>query len=258
MSLKTLSSALTLLDYFTPEHPSWGVRALAKASRVHPAVVQRMLATYAEHGFLERVHTPAIQYQIGLRFYELGTQVRERLRLTDLVKPALQELAKESGETSYLTWLRYDEGVCLEIGESPNSIHYRVRIGSHTPLHAGAANKAILAFFDQEALNQWFASQNLAACTDATVTDRDTLCEQLRQIRERGWAYTEAELVDGSFGLAVPLFNHLGQVIGSLALAGPRYRFDPQRIEMLAELLTASAEALSKLLNHFQFGYGDR
>jgi DNA-binding IclR family transcriptional regulator len=226
MSLKSLSAALALLDYFTPETPCWGVRGLAKASGQHPAVVQRILATYAEHGFLLRLSSPRPQYCLGMRFHQLGNMVIGVVAFIDVVKPVLQALALSSGETAYLTWLSRDDCICIAIGKSPNTIQLRVTVGSHMPLYAGAAAKVILAFLPPECFETWLVrQQHEDAAWDAT-----RLRQERDAIRQAGFAYTKGEWVNESFGLALPIMGAGAIPFGSLALAGPAYRFDEQRI----------------------------
>lgn len=217
MSLKSLSTALSLLDYFTPETPKWGVRALAKASGQHPAVVQRMLATYTEHGFLLRLGSPKTQYCLGLRFYQLGGMVAGVMTLIEVVTPILQTLALSSGETAYLNWLSRDDCICIALGESPNTIQLRVNTGSHMPLYAGAASKAILAHMPAQRFDAWARRQQ--ENVSETNWDAAALRQECDAIRQAGFAYTKGEWVHESFGLAVPIWGKDGVLFGSLALA---------------------------------------
>ncbi|CAI1102747.1 IclR family transcriptional regulator [Serratia quinivorans] len=249
MSLKSLSTALSLLDYFTPETPKWGVRGLAKACGQHPAVVQRMLATYTEHGFLLRSGAPKTQYCLGLRFYQLGGMVSGVMSFIEVVTPILQTLALSSGETAYLNWLSRDDCICIAIGESPNTIQLRVNTGSHMPLYAGAASKVILAHMSASHFAVW--AQRQQGNTSETAWDATALWQECEVIRQAGYAFTKGEWVRESFGLAVPIWGKDGALFGSLALAGPAYRFDEQRIAGCIEEMTLAQGLVRQALRHF-------
>ena len=103
--LKTLDSALALLTRFTLQEPSWGVRELAKATGVHYAVVHRVLASFAENGFLRQ--DSAGRYSLGLRLFELGQVAHRTFAPSDVVQPALEALARTSGETVFLRFLEH-------------------------------------------------------------------------------------------------------------------------------------------------------
>ena len=243
---KTLGNALDLLSHFTRERPVWGVRELAKASAAHPAIVQRALATFASRGFLER--DPRTQkYALGLRLLELGTQVKERLRLSDLVRPIMDRLAARTGETVFLTLLENREGLCVEVAEGPSSVKYSVRVGTRFPLHAGANAKVVMAYLPEDDL-QAICGAGLKRLAKSTVTDPDVLRAQLAAIRAQGWCCSAEEFAEGVFGAAVPLFSRGGGIRGSLGVAVPLFRLEPARPEELVALLRAEQAAVEQAL----------
>ncbi|WP_277342549.1 IclR family transcriptional regulator domain-containing protein, partial [Pseudomonas viridiflava] len=87
------------------------------------------------------------------------------------------------------------------------------------PLYAGAAGKAVLAYCDPQLVD----ALKLERITEATITSRKLLKEELKDIKERGWATGEGERVLGAFGLAVPFFVD-GKIRGSISATIPQYR----------------------------------
>lgn len=225
--LQSLSSALQLMRYFTSTQPAWGVRELARESGVHHAVVHRVLATFAAEGFL--VQDATGRYALGLRWFEMGEIVRHIVSPTQAVEPILQHLARESGETVFLTLIDGDEGLCLDIVHSDQQLRFSIAEGQRFALHAGSHGKAILAFLPDERRQAICAS---AASTDERL-DVATLESHLEQIRNQGWAYTREESAAGVAGLAVPVWNRTRQVVGSLAISGPVQRLDEGAIPRL-------------------------
>lgn len=246
MTLKTLSNALNILSFFTREHPVWGVRELAKACGMHHAVVHRTLSTFAKQGFLyqDQEHQ---KYALGIRFYELGLQVKERLHLTDLIRPAMNRLVKSTGETVFLTFKDGLEGVCIEITESPNSLKFIVEVGTRFPLYAGANAKVILAYLDNKQ-KDLLRNQSLEHLTQKIPTNWEKLEKDLTEIRENGWSYTEEEFSEGTFGLAVPLFSYANHILGSLGIAGPMFRLHHEKIPEFINLLKGEQSLIEKSL----------
>ncbi|WP_322058039.1 IclR family transcriptional regulator [Paraburkholderia sp. J63] len=225
--LQSLSSALQLMRYFTSTQPAWGVRELARESGTHHAVVQRVLATFAAEGYL--VQDAAGRYTLGLRWFEMGEIVRHVVSPTQAVEPILQHLARESGETVFLTLIDGNEGLCLDIVHSDQQLRFSIEEGQRFALHAGSHGKAILAFLPPEQREGICAN---AARTDARV-DLAVLDGQLAQIRNQGWAYTREESAAGVAGLAVPVWSRTRQVVGSIAISGPVQRLDEAAIPRL-------------------------
>ncbi len=231
MLLKTLSNSLELLDFFSLEQRAWGVRDLAKASGQHHAVVHRVLATFADKGFLTQdPHTK--KYLLGMRFLELGQQVKSRLNLADVIRPIMAKLAREEEETVFLTALEHNQGICIEVAESTNPIKFSIGSGSRFPLYSGAHAKVILAHLpepDQMAILNAPGSPFQSSIPDLLV--------KLNAIRTQGWCCTQGEYDSETFGIAIPLFSSTGNIIGSLGIAGPIFRFKPDQAVRQATLL---------------------
>jgi len=243
MTLKTLDGALALLTYFTVRQPTWGVRELAKHSGVHYAVVHRVLATFAANGFLVQDAATG-KYSLGLRLFELGQVVRKSFSPDEIVRPVLEKLAAQSGETVFLSWLDGHEGLCVGLVQSQHQLRFSIELGERLPLHAGAHAKAMLDFQD-EAFRAEVYRQGMEKMGPHTRLDRDTIERQLDEVRAQGWAYTREEAAASVAGLALPLWSRdHSAVIGSLAIAGPQQRLSE---EAVPRLLDAMREASGRL-----------
>ena len=243
--LKTLSDALSLLDYFNSAQTAWGVRELAKASGMHHAVVQRMLATFADKGVL--VQDPENRkYLPGVRLFELGQLARMRLHLSDIIRPIMLRLAEEEKETVFLTVLERDRGICAEIAESQSPIKFSIDVGASIALYHGAHAKVILAYLPQE------LQQRLLEAPDSPFRDDIARIEKILQtIREQGWCASHGEYDKETFGIAIPLFSHAGNIIGSLGIAGPLFRFNPENTPQQVALLLKEQPAVQRALDAF-------
>lgn len=246
MSLKTLDSALNLLSYFDATNPQWGVRELAKVSGLNSSVVQRMLATYADHGFLVQKQ-PSRKYALGMAFIEYAQRLRQNLHLSDLVRPLMQSIANNASESVFLTIKNGTHALYMEIVETNASIKFSVNIGTQVALHVGANAKVILAYMPEAEQAEIFKSP-LERYTDKTVTDVEILKIQLAKIKQDGWSYTRAEYADDAYGIAVPLLNSEQQILGSLGISGPISRLDESRVESLVGCLKAQQASIAHLL----------
>jgi DNA-binding IclR family transcriptional regulator len=62
--------------------------------------------------------------------------------------------------------------------------------------------------------------------TGSTLTGRDELGKELRQVAAAGVAGEDQEAIVGEAGLAAPVFDSGGRVAGALGITGPADRFD--------------------------------
>lgn len=245
--LKSLSGALQLMRYFTAEQSVWGVRELAAASGVHRAVVQRVLATFAEEGFL--VQDELGRYALGLRWFELGEIVRHTLSPTDVVKPALSRLAQQTGETVFLSLLDGHEGLCLDMAHSGQPLRFSIEEGQRFALDTGSHGKAMLAFQSVALCDEVCRKAQEHPHAHGHKIDRAALDAHLARIREAGWAYTSEEAVPGVSGLAIPLWSKDKRtVVGSLAIAGPVQRLDEQAVPKFLDALHEARQTVERAL----------
>jgi DNA-binding IclR family transcriptional regulator len=81
------------------------------------------------------------------------------------------------------------------------------------------------------------------------VTSLPALRASLEEIRGAGVCVSVDEMVRGAAGIAAPIFDRHGRVVGACAIGGPTDRVRPQ-LRPLACDVTAAARAISALLGH--------
>jgi DNA-binding IclR family transcriptional regulator len=87
----------------------------------------------------------------------------------------------------------------------------------------------------------------LASFTPDTTVDPDRLQERLRAIDHSGYAWTVNEFAEDVAGIAAPVHDPDGDVVASLGVFGPSYRFPGQRSrDEVATLVVEAADELSR------------
>ncbi|QGF93558.1 helix-turn-helix domain-containing protein [Pseudomonas sp. CFSAN084952] len=183
----------------------------------------------------------------GPRLYQWTARMNSAHRnLADITRKILSTLVQETGETIAL--LSFDEvtekAEFLDVIQGWRPIQYKLQVNVDVPLYAGAAGKAVLAYCAPHLVD----SLKLVKITDATITSRKVLKEELVTIKERGWATGEGERVLGAFGLAVPFFVD-GKIRGSISATIPQYRKDERDLPMLTSLMREATAKIERLLS---------
>lgn len=254
LTLKTLDSALEILKYFTKENMSWGVRELAKEMGKSHSVIHRMLVTYEKHGFLKK-DSETQRYELGLKFFEYGLIIQEKLKFKDLVMPYMNKIADQTRESVFLTMVDGIEGVCIAIAEGNRSIKFEVTIGTRTPLYAGASCKSIMAYLPKE-LQKEIIDTGLHEFTKNTTIDADKLKSELEDIKQKGWSYTTGEYTDDVVGISVPIFDHIGKIFVSLTIAAPSYRITDEVAMRCLTLLQEGSKNIQEQINSYRLTKG--
>ncbi|MGW3810278.1 IclR family transcriptional regulator [Micromonospora sp. NPDC005113] len=154
----------------------------------------------------------------------------------------MQAIVRQHGETVYLT--RYlpaaREAVFVHVVESETPLRYVLPLGLRIPLHAGAAGKAILAHLDDDVVDEL----RLARFTDRTIVKKYQLRAELALIRERGYAVSSGERIEGATGIAAAYW-HNGLLVGSITMTVPQQNLDDHRLAALGSAARKAAETIS-------------
>jgi len=215
--MNSLERMLSLLDVFTLAAPVWSTEDLIRYSGCTRSTCYRYLKVLQDAGFL----TPVAQgsYILGPRIIELDRNVRMCDPVYTAGGPPMQRLAARTGHSALLCMLFSDTVMCVreELNRSaPEGLFSR---GQKRPLFSGAASKAILANLPAHQLRNLFAKHRKRIAAAGLGADWVSFRKTLRQIRRDGYCLSTGEFAPGIVGIAAPLFNRSGNVLGSLGIA---------------------------------------
>jgi DNA-binding IclR family transcriptional regulator len=234
-----------VLDLFGAERPEWGTSEIARAAGLPVPTAHRILAALTGRKYLARDEGTR-RFRLGPAALDLGERARAVLDLRQAALPVLRRLARETDETALLTVPNdeRDRSICLERVESSQPLRLSVEPGRRLPLHAGASQKALLAFLGEEEIER-IAAGSLEQLCRATITDPEALRSNLAEARERGWAISFEETNIGVWGVAVPLLDVQGAAVAAIGLAGPSARLSPEEVVDHLERLRDAAFELA-------------
>ena len=119
--------------------------------------------------------------------------------------------------------------------------------GECSKMYCTSVGKAVLATMSEEDREKHIPEE-LEAFTEYTITDRRELDEEIRLVRERGYAVDDMEVMFGVKCVGVALLNHEGEAEGALSISAPSLRMNKENIQKYAEILKTSARKIQKLL----------
>jgi len=246
--LRVLERTFSILDLFTRQYPEWSTTEIARACGLPTPTAYRILSALRRRGFVAQ-DARSKRFRLGIGALDLGERARSLVDIRSAALPVLRRLCHDSGETALLTVLSegHDRSVCLERVESPHPLRLSVEPGRQMPLHAGASQKALLAYLPPEEIDR-VVSARLERLCRATITNPQDLRTDLGRIRRRGWASSFEETNVGVWGLAVALLDPHGSVIGAIGLAGPSARMSRNRTREDFARLRAGADDIAKML----------
>ena len=224
-----------------PEPTSVGV--LAETTGLPKSTTSRLVRALERQGLVQRdgARGSLSPGPVLLRFARRGAA---NVDLVAASSETLRSLAEASGETINLA-VPGPRGVeHLAQRDSRHFLGGTNWVGRQVPYHCTANGKVLLAFGAGR-----LSGGDLEALTPRTVVDRRLLDDELRLVRERGYATATDELEPGLSAVAAPVRGPGGETIAALSISGPTIRLAPPRLEELGALLIEHAARLSTLLD---------
>jgi DNA-binding IclR family transcriptional regulator len=246
-AFQVLERTFGILEVFTESRPEWSTTHIARELDLPVPTVHRILAALKQLGYVSQ-HSETRRFRLGLAAVSLGERARTVAGLRPVAIGPLRQLSEATGETALLTVLGpdRDHSVCLERVETSQPLRLSVQPGRQLPLHAGASQKALLAFLPQGEIDVLTARPLERLCT-ATITSRAALRRELAAIRARGWASSYEETNVGVWGIAIPVLS-AADVVCAVGIAGPSPRLTAERVRRDVGLTHEAATAIGRAL----------
>lgn len=242
---KSLQKALRILVYMGEQAPEAGVEELADELGLHKATVHSLLNTLERFNLIERdVETE--RCRLGLKLHQLGNRAAASQTLRMEARRLLVEMSRRSGETVSRATPAAGGVICMDRLDSPHTmIRVCTPVGSLFPAHSTAAGKAILAYLSDNEIEELVRRTGLRQFTPFTITPVANLKEDLRLIRQRGYAVDHQELERGLSGVAAPVLSAHQRAIAAVGIAGPTHRFRGKDLAHKVALVTEIAARLA-------------
>lgn len=239
--IQSLRTAKDIVEFLI-ENDGAGVTETAERLDRPLSTTHEYLRTLTELGYIIRGEE---EYYVSSLHLSIGTRVLKQDKLYATAKPEIDRFAAETGNQVGLVKEENGYGITLFSVENNDSIQVEPKAGDRNPLHISAAGKAILATLPHERAKEIVDRTGLEATTENTITDEETLFEELETIREQGYAISREEDIVGINEVAVPIAVDGARNIGSIIVYGLANEFTGDR---LTQELPSQLETLKNIL----------
>lgn len=246
----SLEKMLAILDLFQSGSLRWASDEMADRLGYSRSTLYRYLGVLTDAGLLTSL--PNIGYTLGPRITELDHELRSSDPLITNGRPLLQTLVKEINGFGLLC--RHYRGHVLCVHQEPgiSGISSSYERGRAMPLLRGATSRVILAHLSAQQLRRIYGQLSGALSEGGFGRTLKEVQDSLRAIRKDGYCLSRGEVTPGVIGIAAPVFDGMGSVIGSLTLTVRDDDVDSrsersmiERVIFSARLLTDSIRATS-------------
>jgi DNA-binding IclR family transcriptional regulator len=217
-----LDRAFALLAAFGPDDDRLSLTELARRTDLYKSTALRLLGALEHGGFIRKLADGS--YAVGPAPLRLAAVYQRSYHVGHVIEPLLKQLSVATGETASFYVRHGDARVALFRAEPSRSVRAAVVIGQQYTLDQGASGKVLCAF-----------SADKAGGHEA--------------IRRQLWSLSRGERDPDTASVSAPVFGVGGEVMGALAISGPRTRLGPPDAmrEACRQVLEAAREASRQL-----------
>lgn len=220
--------------------------AIQRGTGLPKSSLSKILSSMLTNNFL---YCHNDKYFLALKFCDYGKSALDTFDLKNIAAPILTQLRDETGLTCHLGIMHGNTPVYLMKLESSESIIVRSYEGKKLSLHSTGLGKVLMAWMSQSEVDALIpAGKELEKFTETTITSRDALFSELKQIRETGWGIDNEEDCRGAKCIAVPVFDLNHQVIAAISASGVSFQLPDTFFEPLAQKLIATSKSITQLL----------
>ncbi len=229
----TAAKALSVLDAVARLQPI-GVSALARHLGEDKSMVQRMLVTLAQQGWIRPERDRATKWRATMRLRLLADLACPQADLRSLARPVMEELRDRTGETISLVAIDGDRLIVIDVVESEALLRAVPTIGLEVPGPVSASSLAALP---------WLARTEQVAILGAEPGLK--VQRQIENVRAKGFAVLESERGGGTVSIAAPVFDDHGALAAVLVLSAPVARLSPPHRDAIGSEIANAAAAIA-------------
>lgn len=244
----TLEKAFSIVETVSRERGAT-IDELDRQLPYAKSTIHRHLSTLRQEGYVIK---NGFVYDISYKFFNVASYRREYDPLYQIGRSITDETSNRAQERTSLIVEERSRAVKCYISESEQSVVTDAHPGLSMYMHCVSGGKAILAHLSEERVKAVVDAVGLPKMTDNTITDREQLLSELRDVRENGVAVDDQERITGIRGVAAPVIDdRTDEVLGSIDITGPTTRVEGEKFR--SDLPDLARRAAAEIANNIHY-----
>jgi|UPI0003243ADA IclR family transcriptional regulator, negative regulator of allantoin and glyoxylate utilization operons len=224
---------------------------VCKALNLPKSSAFELLQTLVYKGFLEIEDARLKTYKLGIGSFETGIAYLSKMSVSQLARPLLQELNRQTGSTVFLGVEDKGKIVYLDKAENFSVMRPTAKLGSRRFMHTTGLGKALLAALDDEKIHYILGLDELLPKTAYSNVAMQDVLKDIQEIRARGYSIDNREDNIETYCIGSAIYDQWSQPIAAISVASMYSTMNSEREQTIIALVKETALKLSQ-----QLGYG--
>jgi IclR family pca regulon transcriptional regulator len=243
--LDTLAKGLSALRLFGSDRKSLTIQETADELKLSRSATRRILMTLEYLGYLKQ---NGRQFQPTAQVLEFGYSFIASMSLPEVARPIMQVLSAQLEEPVALAALEDGDAVFIERIQPLRTFRIDFSVGNRLPAYSYSVGQVLLSGLSDVELDDYLRTTELKPLTPLTITDAKALRKIIRQIQVDGYRLGISDFIYGVGGIAVPVRNHLNDVVAAMVVPTFHGRDQDEMITRYLPLITAAAAEIGSFV----------
>ena len=244
--VNALHRGLQILELLAGQHRRWSTSEISRKLKIPKSSSSYLLHTLHARGYLRREDDGG--YRFSMKMLALGSLGLHGIQVREVALPILRRVVEETGITGHVAVLDGLGAVYIERVPSPGFIQIDTWVGRRMPLHSSSSGKVLLAYSPPQRAEALLETMELTRSTPKTIVVLPKLRQELKKIRDCGYAFDNEENTAGVRCVAAPVFDRSGAIAAALSLTGPAQQLPDDRLPKIAEKAKDAARQMTSAL----------
>ncbi|MBE6423609.1 IclR family transcriptional regulator [Succinivibrio dextrinosolvens] len=185
--------------------------------------------------------------QLWMKLVSLGNSASDSLDLKEMISPYLDKLISSVDCLAVHFGIMDDDKAYYVLKRTSSKSGMRIlsREGAEVSLVHSALGKCLLAYQDSMLRERIVTTLDYTPATANSITSPEALRKELAQIRNRGYAFDNAEVGLELRCIAVPIFDLDNHLIGAISVVGTINNFTTAKLPSIIDLMKRSSISIS-------------
>jgi DNA-binding IclR family transcriptional regulator len=224
------------------------VTEVATTIGIGPSVCYAILKTLQHHNmvaFDERAKT----YRLGLSLLELGGAVSRDFVFVEKARIHLAEFARKTRLTTFVVArVSHEHLVVVDKEEPGGDVRISIAVGTRFRITEGLSGRCFMAFLPNEESDALLKTVGVSPVPGLPAPTLKAYREQLNAARAAGHVTITDSPVNGTNGVAAPIFDGEGRILFVLTAMGLSSALTAKTIAETGASLRTAADAITRTL----------
>lgn len=229
--ISSLSHGLAVLEAVADCTDDIALATLASRVQFNKTNTWRLVHTLVRLGYL-RQDERTRRFRLAPRVLALGYAYFESLDLRELAHPFLRDLSSRVNEMVNLAILDGNELVFIDRIKTSQIVNINLHPGSHLSLYNTSLGRALISEMPLPWIRQYVSHLERDPKAARYLQDgAKKLLLLLKTVRERGYALSDNERVEGLRSVATPIRDRHGKIVAALNILIPSSRVTTSELQ---------------------------